>query len=64
MVNKVTLIGNLGRDPEIKFSNSGTAVCNFSLATSYKSKDRETQTEWHNCVAFGRTGEVCGEYLK
>ncbi len=67
-MNKVILIGRLGGDPEVRFSASGTAVCNFSLATSHKFKDKQgqqqEQTEWHKLVAFGRTAEVCGEYLK
>lgn len=62
-VNKVILIGRLGKDPEIRYTPSGTAVANLSLATSFKPKDGEEKTEWHRCVAFGRTAEVCGEYL-
>lgn len=67
-VNKVILIGNLGRDPEIKYTPSGTAVANFSIATTERRKDRNSDewrehTEWHRIVAFGRTAEVCGEYL-
>ena len=67
-VNKVILVGNLGRDPEIRYFKDGTAVANFSIATSRKWKDRETgeeksQTEWHRIVAFRRLGEICGEYL-
>ncbi len=67
-VNKVILIGNLGRDPEVRYAGSGTAVCNFTMATTrtYKDKqgERKDETEWHRVVAFGRTAEVCGEYLK
>jgi len=67
-VNKVILIGNLGRDPEVRYASSGNAVCNFTMATSrtYKDKqgERKDETEWHRVVAFGRTAEVCGEYLK
>ncbi len=67
-VNKVILIGNLGRDPEVRYATSGNAVCNFTMATSrtYKDKqgERKDETEWHRVVAFGRTAEVCGEYLK
>jgi single-strand DNA-binding protein len=67
-VNKVILIGNLGRDPEVRYASSGTAVCNFTMATSRTFKDkqgeRKDETEWHRVVAFGRTAEVCGEYLK
>ena len=62
-VNKVILVCRLGRDPEVKYSQSGTAVCNFSAATSEKYKDKET-TEWHRIVSFGKTAEICGEYLK
>jgi single-strand DNA-binding protein len=66
-VNKVTLIGNLGDDPELRHTGSGTAVCNMSLATneSYTDSDgNEVQnTEWHDVVAWGRLGEVCNEYL-
>ena len=66
-VNKVILIGNLGRDPEIRYTKSGQAVASFSLATTekWKNKDgeREEKTEWHRIVAWGRLGEICGEYL-
>ncbi len=66
-VNKVILIGNLGQEPELRYTGSGTAVCNMRLATneSYTNQDGEevTQTEWHNVVAWGRLGEVCNEYL-
>lgn len=66
-VNKVTLIGNLGDDPELQQTQSGTAVCNMSLATneSYTDSDGNEvqQTEWHDIVAWGRLGEVCNEYL-
>lgn len=66
-VNKVILIGNLGRDPEVRYTPSGTAVANFSLATSenWTNKDGEKQsrTEWHRIEAWGRLGETCGEYL-
>ena len=66
MVNKVILVGNLGRDPEVRSTGGGTAVANFSLATPRKwSKDgqRQEQTEWHNIVCFGRQAEVAGQYL-
>ena len=68
MINKVILVGNLGRDPEIRYTQSGTAVANFTLATSERWKDRNTgemqeSTEWHRIVAWGRLGEICGEYL-
>jgi single-strand DNA-binding protein len=67
-VNKVILIGNLGKDPEVKYTPQGTAVAKFSLATNerYKDKNGEWQdrTEWHNLVAWARTAEIVGEYLK
>lgn len=67
MVNKVILLGNVGRDPELKSLPSGQAVANFSLATSRRWKDkggeRQEQTEWHNVVAFGRTAEVIAQYV-
>ena len=66
-VNKVILVGNLGADPEVRYTPSGTAVANFSLATTdqWTNKDggKEEKTEWHRIVAFGRLGEICGEYL-
>ena len=66
-VNKVILVGNLGRDPEVRFTKSGQAVASFSLATSEKwtGKDgnKEEKTEWHRVVAWGKLGEICGEYL-
>ncbi len=66
-VNKVILIGRLGADPEIRYTPNGTAVANFRLATSenWTNKDgqREERTEWHRIVAFGKLGEICGEYL-
>ena len=67
-VNKVILVGNLGRDPEIRYMPDGTAVANFSIATSEEWKDKNTgekksRTEWHRIVAFRRLGEICGEYL-
>jgi len=69
MLNSVSLIGNLGRDPETKYSQAGTAVTNFSIATTEKWKDKNSgewqkKTEWHNIVSFGRLAEICGEYLK
>lgn len=67
-VNKVILIGNLGKDPEVKYTPSGMAVAKFSLATNDRFKDKEgnwqDRTEWHNLVAFQRTAEIVGEYLK
>lgn len=67
MVNKVFLLGNLGRDPEVRSTSSGQPVANFSVATSRKWKDRDgqlqEQTEWHNVVCFGRLAEIAGQYL-
>lgn len=67
-INKVILIGHLGRDPEVKYFSSGDAVCNLSLATTEKWKDKQgqqqEQTEWHRVNLFGRTAEICGEYLR
>lgn len=66
-VNKVILIGRLGRDPEIRYTSSGSAVANFSVATdeSFKGRNGEMQqhTEWHNIVAWNKLAEICGEYL-
>jgi single-strand DNA-binding protein len=66
-VNKVILIGNLGRDPEIRFTASGAPVCNFSLATNEQWKDKNGQkqerTEWHRIVVWGKQAEICKEYL-
>jgi single-strand DNA-binding protein len=67
-VNKVILVGRLGRDPESRFTASGQAVCNFSLATDRSYKDRNGQTqkqaEWHKIVAWGKLAEICQKYLK
>jgi single-strand DNA-binding protein len=67
-VNKVILIGNLGKDPEVKYTQGGMPVAKFSLATNERFKDKEGQwqdrTEWHNIVAFQRLAEIVGEYLK
>lgn len=67
-VNKVILIGNLGRDPEVRHTPSGAAVTNFSIATNeaWNNRDgqREERTEWHRVVAFGKLAEICGQYLK
>jgi len=67
-VNKVILVGNLGRDPEVRATPSGQSVCNFSLATTERYTDRSgqqrDQTEWHNVVAWGKTADICGQYLK
>jgi len=68
-INKVILVGNLGRDPETRYLPSGGAVTNVSLATSRSWKDRDSgeqkeKTEWHRVVFFNRLGEIAGEYLK
>lgn len=68
-VNKAILIGNLGRDPEIRYSPSGAAVANVNIATTDSWKDKQSgeqqeRTEWHRVVFFGRLAEVVGEYLK
>lgn len=68
-VNKVILIGNLGRDPEVRYSPNGQAIANVNMATSESWKDKNTgekqeRTEWHRVVFFGRLAEIAGEYLK
>ncbi|NRF71382.1 single-stranded DNA-binding protein [Aquincola sp. S2] len=68
-LNKVMLIGNLGRDPEVRYTPNGSTVCNFSIATTraWKNKEsgeRQEETEWHRIVLFDRLAEVAGEYLK
>jgi len=67
MINKAILIGNLGADPEIRYTPNGTPVATFSLATTerWKGADGQVQesTEWHRVVAWNRLGEICGEYL-
>jgi single-strand DNA-binding protein len=68
-VNKVILIGNLGKDPEVRYAQSGSAICNLALATSRSWKDKTTgerveETEWHRVALFDRMAEVAGEYLK
>ena len=66
-VNKVILVGNVGKDPEVRYSQSGTPVANFSLATNERFKDRggewQDRTEWHNIVAWQRLAEIVGEYV-
>ena len=67
-INKAIIVGRLGRDPEVRYTPDGTAVANFSVATSEEWKDKNTgekreKTEWHRIVAFRRLGEICGEYL-
>ena len=68
-VNKVILVGNLGKDPEVRYMSNGNAVCNAVLATSESWKDKQTgeqkeKTEWHNIVFYRRLAEIAGEYLK
>ena len=66
-VNKAILLGRLGKDPEIKYTPSGMAIANFTMATSENFKDKDGQkqerTEWHRIVTFGKLAEICGEYL-
>ena len=67
-INKAILIGRLGSDPEVRYTPSGVAVANFSIATSEEWKDKDTgekkeRTEWHRIVAWSKLGEICGEYL-
>jgi len=67
-INKVILVGNLGNDPEVKYTQGGMAVCTISLATTSVRKDKEgatqERTEWHRVKLFGKLGEIAGEYLK
>lgn len=67
-INKVILVGNLGNDPEVRYSQSGSAIASLSVATSESWKDKngeqQERTEWHRCKAFGKLAEICGEYLK
>lgn len=66
-VNKAIILGNLGKDPELRHTGSGTAVCNFSVATSERYQDKggewQEKTEWHSIVVWGRQGENCAKYL-
>jgi single-strand DNA-binding protein len=67
-INKVIIVGNLGRDPEVSYTGSGAAVAKFSVATSETWKDKNTgekkeRTEWHRIVAWDKLGEICGKYL-
>lgn len=67
-VNKVIILGNLGRNPEVRYSAEGSVICNLSIATSFNWRDRNTgerreQTEWHRVVLFGRLAEIASEYL-
>lgn len=68
-INKVILVGNLGKDPEVRYMQNGDAAANFSIATSENWKDKNTgqineKVEWHNIAAFGKLAEICGEYLR
>lgn len=68
-VNKVILVGNLGRDPEVRYTAEGSAMCNLSVATTHQWKDRNSgdrreETEWHRVSMFGRLAEIAGQYLK
>jgi len=67
-VNKVILVGNLGADPELRYTNTGTAVANFRIATNEqwtdKNGDKQERVEWHHIVAWSKLGEICGKYLK
>jgi single-strand DNA-binding protein len=68
-INKVILVGHLGKDPEVRYMPSGNAVCNVTLATSDSWKDKQSgetkdRTEWHNLVFYGRLAEIAGEYLR
>jgi len=68
-VNKVILVGNLGRDPEVRYSPDGAAICNVSIATTSQWKDKASgekreETEWHRVVFYNRLAEIAGEYLK
>jgi single-strand DNA-binding protein len=67
-VNKVIIVGNVGRDPEVRFTKAGTAVATFSVATSERFKDRDgdkqERTEWHRVVAWAQLADICGKYLR
>lgn len=67
-INKVIIVGNLGQDPEVRFTQNGSAIANLSIATSESWKDQQGQmqekTEWHKVAIFGKTAEVAGEYLR
>lgn len=67
-LNRVMLIGNLGKDPDLRFTQGGMAVCSFSLATAEEwtdkaSNEKKEKTEWHRIVVFGKLAEICGKYL-
>jgi len=67
MLNKAQIIGNLGKDPELRTTQGGTSVCNFSIATTDKYKNKEGEwvenTEWHNVVVWGKLADICSQYL-
>jgi single-strand DNA-binding protein len=67
MINKAIIVGNLGKDVELRYTSTGTAVASFSVATSERYKDKagnaQEKTEWHNIVAWGQLAEICGKYL-
>ena len=67
-VNKVIVLGNLGKEPETRYSSDGAAICSFSLATTESWKDKagnkQEKTEWHRISTFGKLAEICGQYLK
>jgi len=68
MINKVILVGRLGKDPEVRSTPSGTSVAKFTIATDErftdKNGEKQERTEWHNIVAWGKLGEICGQYLR
>lgn len=67
MVNKVVLVGNVGRDPELKSTNGGAAVCNFTMATTERWKkdgEKQERVTWHNITAFAKSAELAGQYIK
>ena len=68
MVNTQIILGRLGKDPEVRYSNNGGAIVNFNVASNHRYKNKAgekvDETAWHKCVAFGKTAEICGEYLK
>ena len=69
MLNKVQIIGRVGKDPELRYTTNGDAIANFTVATSERYKDKQTgeaveKTEWHNVIAFRRLGEIVGEYVR
>lgn len=63
-INRVTLLGAVGQDPEVRYSAAGMAIASFSFATSEKRKDKEELTQWHSCVAFGKLAEIVQQYIR